>query len=106
MLSHDDVRRLALALPEVTEQDHHGKPSFRVNGKVFATLWAPEQANVMLDEPGILSAVQIRPDVCREIHWGRRLAAVGVDLGAADAALVAELLADAWERRAPSRRRS
>jgi hypothetical protein len=32
------VRELALALPEATEQDHHGRPSFRV-GRIFATLW-------------------------------------------------------------------
>ncbi len=105
VLTHDDVRRLALALPEATEQDHHGKPSFRVGGKIFATLWGPEQANVMLDEPGIRSAAQAHPDACREVYWGRRLSAVGVDLAAATEALVAELLCDAWERRAPARLR-
>jgi hypothetical protein len=34
---------------------------------------------------------------------GKRLAAVQLNLEQADAALVAELLADAWERRAPKR---
>jgi hypothetical protein len=102
VLTHDDVRRIALALPAATEQDHHGKPSFRVGGKIFATLWAPAQANVMLDEPGILTAVERHPTTCREIYWGHRLSAVGVDLDGADEALLAELLADAWERRAPA----
>jgi hypothetical protein len=36
----EEARRLALAQPEATEQDHHGRPSFRVAGKIFATLWA------------------------------------------------------------------
>jgi hypothetical protein len=31
--------------------------------------------------------------------WGKRLAAVRVDLGAAAAPLLRELLTDAWERR-------
>jgi hypothetical protein len=35
--------------------------------------------------------------------WGKRLAAVRVDLGATDEPLLADLLADAWERRAPAR---
>ena len=43
-VSLDDLRRLALALPEATEQDHHGKPSFRVGGKIFATLRAPRRS--------------------------------------------------------------
>lgn len=29
-----EVRRAALAPPEVTEADHHGRPSFRVHGKI------------------------------------------------------------------------
>lgn len=31
----DDVRRIALSLPEATEQDLHGLPSWRVRGKLF-----------------------------------------------------------------------
>ena len=102
MATFDDVRRIALALPEATEQDHHGRPSFRV-GKIFATLWSERQLNVMVDRDGIRTAVQARPDACAEVYWGKRLAAVGVDLDAADETLVAELLADAWEHKAPER---
>ena len=103
MLSADDARRTALALPEAVELDHHGRPSFRVAGKLFATLWDEPHMNVMLDEPGILTAVQAHPEICAEVMWGKRLAAVRVDLRAADEALLADLLADAWERKAPAR---
>ena len=103
MLSADDARRVALSLPEAVEQDHHGRPSFRVAGKIFATLWDERHMNVMLDEPGILTAVEAHPAICAEVMWGKRLAAVRVDLDAADEALLADLLADAWERRAPVR---
>ena len=97
MVSTDHARRLALSLPESIEQDHHGRPSFRVARRIFATLWDEDHMNVMLDEPGIHTAVQAHPDVCAEVMWGKRLAAVRVSLPAADPELLAELLADAWE---------
>jgi hypothetical protein len=103
MISRERVRELALALPEAVEQDHHGRPSFRVAGKIFATLWDEDHMNVMLDEPGILTAVQAHPEACTAFYWGKRLAAVHVELAAADEALTRELLADGWERRAPAR---
>jgi len=96
----DQARQLALALPSAVEQDHHGRPSFRVGGKIFATLWDVEHMNVMLDEGGILTAVEANPEACEEIYWGKRLAAVRVDLGQAHASLLKGLLEDAWEVKA------
>ena len=103
VISIERTRQLALALPEVVEQDHHGRPSFRVAGRIFATLWDEHHLNVMLDEPGIHTATQGAPESCREFWWGKRLGAVSVDLAAAGDALVAELLTEAWELRAPRR---
>lgn len=103
MVSREQARALALALPEAVEQDHHGRPSFRVAGKIFATLWDQTHMNVMLDEPGILTAAQGHPGVCREFWWGKRLGALSVDLERVDSPLLQELLADAWERKAPAR---
>ena len=37
MLSIDTFRKLALSFPEVTEEPHFGKTSFRVKKKIFAT---------------------------------------------------------------------
>lgn len=103
MVSHDQVRRLALALPEAVEQDHHGRPSFRVAGRIFATLWDETHMNVMVDEPGIRTAVQACPLACKEFWWGKRLRAVQIALQPADEAMVGELLAEAWEQKAPTR---
>ena len=103
MVVADDARRLALALPEAVEQDHHGRPSFRVAGRIFATLWDERHLNVMVDEPGIRTAVTSHPALCSEVWWGKRLAAVRVDLAGADPALVEALLTDAWEGKAPPR---
>jgi hypothetical protein len=105
VVSVAQARQLALALPEAVEQDHHGRPSFRVAGRIFATLWDEEHVNVMVDEGGILTAVEAAPDVCEEVWWGKRRAAVRVDLRRAAPELLADLLADAWEQKAPRRLR-
>jgi hypothetical protein len=102
-VSPDEARSLARSLPEAVEQDHHGRPSFRVAGKIFATLWSEERMNVMLDEGGILTAIDRAPEACEEIRWGRRLAAVGVTLARVDAELLRELLTESWELKAPKR---
>jgi hypothetical protein len=101
VVSHEEARRLALALPEAVEQDHHGRPSFRVAGKIFATLWDEEHMNVMLDEGGILTAVHHDPETYEEVWWGKKLSAVRVKLPLAESQPLAELLAEAWELRAP-----
>ena len=102
-VSTDDARSLALSLPEAVELNHHGRPSFRVDGKIFATIWNEERMNVMLGEGGIRTAVEGAPDACEEVWWGKRLAAVGVTLARADRDFLSDLLADAWERKAPKR---
>jgi hypothetical protein len=103
MVSREQARELALALPEAVEQDHHGRPSFRVAGKIFATQWDEHHINVMLDEDGIRTAVESEPGACEEVWWGKRLAAVRVDLRRVDAPTLASLLEDAWEGKAPRR---
>ncbi len=102
-VSTEEARALALSLPEAVELDHHGRPSFRVDGKIFATLWNEQRMNVMLDEGGIRTAVESAPDACEEVWWGKRIAALGVRLPLTDRHSLSELLADAWEYKAPKR---
>ena len=99
-MSADDARRLALALPEAVEHDHHGRPSFRVASKIFATIWDERTMNVMVDESEIRTAVAEHPDWCSQRYWGKRLAAVAVDLPRATDRELSELLTDAWEGKA------
>jgi hypothetical protein len=93
----DDVRRVALSFDGAHERDHHGFPSFRTARRVFATLPDEEHLRVMLAEEEITAAVAEWP-WCEEQWWGKRLAAVRVRLADCDAAVVAELLEDAWRR--------
>ena len=97
------ARALALALPEVVEADHHGRPSYRVGGRVLATVPDAAAWHVMVGESEAHAAVE--HPACTLLWWGRRLSGVRVELARVDAALLAELLDDAWRRRAPRRLR-
>ncbi len=97
------VRRVALDLPETTEQDHHGRPSFRVRGKIFATLHVPhERAMLKLPRAEQLALAEARPDVYAPVPgtWGERGSTL-VELPGAEAAELAELIEEAWRGVAP-----
>jgi hypothetical protein len=97
----DDVRALALALPDVAEVDHHGRRAFRLTpGGQLATQWSETELNVLLDESAARAA---EGGPCTLLWWGKTLSGVRVDLTTATRELVAELLEEAWARRAPAR---
>jgi hypothetical protein len=103
VISLGQARALALALPDVTEQEHHDMGSFRVRGKIFATVPDDTHLRVMVDEVEIRAAVAANPEACAEYFWGKRLACVVVDLERATRTLVQELLTDAWALKAPKK---
>ena len=96
-----EVRRIALGLPEVEEYEHGGLPAFRVRGKRFATMLDDDGVNVMLGEEGILAAVASWPEACEARHFAGRLAAVRISYRALAPDVLADLLEEAWARRAP-----
>ena len=93
------MRRIALAFADATEQDHHG-PSFRVGGRIFATLPDEAHLNVILDEGDVHAMVAMHWAACEALWSGKRLRGVRVNLAVATPRLVGELLEDAWRRRA------
>jgi len=99
-----EARRFALSLPEATEEPHFEKSSFRVRGKIFATV--PEggrHLNVFVDEHEVRASVAEAPQVFEELWWGKKLSGVRVTLAGADTGRVRELLEEAWRRKAPKR---
>ncbi len=105
MTDRDQIRCLALALPEAVEADHHGMPSFRVAGKIFATLHvdlprmmvkldSDDQANLSEGYPGVVEPV---PG-----YWGRK-GSTFVWYERTDLALIESLLKLAWSGVAPRR---
>ncbi|HWF73521.1 MAG TPA: MmcQ/YjbR family DNA-binding protein [Solirubrobacteraceae bacterium] len=97
----EDVRRFALSLPEATEQDHHGMPSFRIRNRIFATVPDDEHVRVMVAEDEIRAAVEEDPSACQEFYWGKRLACVVVTVALVGREQVEGLLEDAYLRKAP-----
>jgi hypothetical protein len=97
------VRKFALALPETAEQDHFGNPSFRVLGRIFATVPDDTHLNVMIDPFDVDAVVHAEPESCAELRWGKEVRGVRVSLPKASPGMVEELLRVAWKRKAPKR---
>jgi hypothetical protein len=97
-----DVRRLALSLPQASEQPHFHLASFRVNGKMFATL-APDGSylNVFVDDTQREIMVTVDPKAYETLWWGKKVMGLHVHVAAAKRRDVKALLQSAWERKAP-----
>lgn len=98
-----EARKIALGLPGAAEVNHWGNPSFRVDGRIFATVPDRAHLNVMIDPFQVEGAVQANPDACAELCWGKEVRGVKVDLKLAPRKLVTDLLEAAWRVRAPRR---
>src|SRR5262245_17343260 len=98
-----EFRRMALALPEVTEGSHMGHADFRVAGKIFATLGHPDARF------GTLILSPLDQDLLLQNHpkaftpaagaWGRS-GSTSVRLKDAPRRVVSLALESAWKRRA------
>ena len=100
----EEARRFAMSLPGANEQPHFEKSSFRVGGKIFATV--PEggrHLHVFVDEHEARASVADDPSVFEALRWGKKLAGLRIDLRFADRETVFELLEESWRRRAPKR---
>ncbi|CAH9415917.1 hypothetical protein AMK14_18880 [Streptomyces sp. TSRI0445] len=101
-----DVRSAALSLPDTTEKLAWGQPTFRVAGKIFASLGDDETSmgvKCPREDRAELIAAEPEKFFVREGHddhyaWMRvRLAALE------DAGELAAILADSWRQVAPRR---
>lgn len=98
------VRRCALSLPEATEEPHFHLSSFRVRGKIFATV-PPDADHIHVFVAGDArkDALAAEPDFLEELRWGKKVVGLRVLLTAAKPAAVAALLREAWKGKAPKR---
>jgi hypothetical protein len=99
-----EVRRLALALPQVSEEPHFHLSSFRVHGKIFATL-APDGSflNVFVGDEQRELMVAVEPKAYEALWWGKKVVGLHVHMAAAKSRHVEQLLRSAWERKAPKK---
>ena len=103
MVNLKQVRALVLGMPEVVEADHHGRPSFRIGNRILASLPDDEHVNVFCGEDEARASVQEHPQSLELLWWGKRLYGVRVLVESVEPALLAEVLDEAWRRRAPAR---
>ena len=105
MVGWDEVRALALALPEVEEGTSWGNACFRVRSKTFAGKSRHEGAmwtRCDRDERPLI--VASKPDVYRLTpHFERSPAYLLIWLDVADVEDVRERLVDGWLIQAPKR---
>lgn len=103
-MTANDFRKLALSLPEATEQSHMNHPDFRVGGKIFATLRYPQSGWAMVKLPSGDQQLFVLADpkmfVPVKGAWGAK-GATNVILKAATKARVREALRVAWHSTAP-----
>ncbi len=94
-------RKIALSLPEAEEQDFRGRPSFRVRGKIFATLHADEgRAVVKLPLSEQKALVESNPRAFSLMPFSKS-GFTNVDLRYVDAAKIRKLVDEAWRGVAP-----
>ena len=108
MTDFESMRDMALALPEAAEADHHGFPSARVAGKIFATYRRePARLMVRLDPEDQHNLCAGHPDIMTPVpgYWGTK-GSTYVDYARADAAFLRMLLRLAWTGVAPKRLRA
>jgi hypothetical protein len=96
-------RKLALALPEAEEHPHWERPSFRVRGKIFATLRSEERRAILklprLEQQALVAS---KPETFGLVGWEHQ-GWTGVDLNTVDPDELAELIEEAWRGVAPKR---
>ncbi|MDJ0842464.1 MAG: MmcQ/YjbR family DNA-binding protein [Acidobacteriota bacterium] len=99
----DEVRILVMSLPEVIEEPHHKMISFRVRGKIFATVPpGGEHLHIFVGEEDRERIITIDP-AFEKLWWGSKVAGVRVDLARGRSASITEMLHLAWCRKAPKR---
>ena len=100
----EGFRRLALSMPEASEEAHMGHPDFRVRGRIFATLCYPDEnwGMVSLTPEQQEAFVSAEPEVFVPVKggWGRR-GATNVRLRPAKTRSLRVALATAWRNVAP-----
>jgi len=98
-LTHNDFRRIALALSNAVEGAHMGHPDFRVQNRIFATIHTdPSHGMVKLTPEQQQAFVREFPKVFAPESgaWGRG-GSTRVIFSEADQELVGEVMTLAWQ---------
>src|SRR6267154_2197158 len=100
MVTYDQIRKIALALPGVEEGTSYGTAALRVKGKFLARLKEDGQS-VVFDERDLL--MQTKPDVFYITDHYLGYPAVLMRLSTASKQEAADIIRMAWQLVAPKR---
>jgi hypothetical protein len=104
-VTEDDVRRVALSLPETTEKPSYGTPGFRVKDKLFARI--REEGDVLVvfvaDEAEKFALIESDAKKFFTTPHYDGYPTVLVRFGAVDVDELRELFTDSWRLKAPKR---
>ena len=105
MTTFEDVRRIALALPEAEERlTWDVDITFRVRDKIFAMGGeGATHASIKASPERQAELVDLDPETFAPSAYVGRFGWVTVDLGRVDPGLLESLLRQAWRRTAPKR---
>ena len=104
MATEDDVRAIALGLPETTEEQWYQTPGYKVRGKGFLRLRTEAEGGlvVFVNDLGEKEAlIEANPDAFYSTSHYDGYAAVLVNLAAVDLAELQELITESWRLKAP-----
>jgi hypothetical protein len=94
----EEVRKVALALPDTTEEPHHNFGSFRVRGKIFVTIPPGDKLlHIFLPEDQREFALALDPEFLEPVRWGSKVLGVRVLLPLARKATVLNLVRQAYD---------
>lgn len=105
MTTFDDVRRLALALPEAEEiLTWETDITFRVRNKIFAIGGeGADRVSIKQSPDAQAELIDLDPETFQSSAYVGRFGWVTVDLERVDLVLLQQLLRNAWRRTAPKR---
>ena len=105
MPTFDDVRRIALALPEADEHvTWETDVNFRVRNKMFAIGGdGADRVSIKASLESQAELIDMDPETFASSAYVGRFGWVTVDLGRVDEGLLESLLREAWRRTAPKR---
>lgn len=104
MATEDDVREIALALPEVTEDQWYGTPGYKVAGKGFLRLRTEAEGGLVVFVPHLgekEALLAANPKAYYTTPHYDGYPAILVNLAAADLDELRELITESWRIKAP-----
>lgn len=106
MATVDDVRRIALSLPETTEKPWYGTPGFRVKDKGFLRVRDEAEGGLVVfvaDEGEKEAMIASEPDKFFTTSHYDGYPIVLVNLADIDVDELTELITESWRLKAPKR---